>query len=37
MAQGNYKYAVVAIEHFTKWIQVKPLVNIAAVGLKRFF
>jgi hypothetical protein len=32
--QGNYKYAVVAVEYFTKWIEVKPLVNITAVGLK---
>jgi hypothetical protein len=36
-SQGNYKYAVVAVEFFTKWIDVKPLVNIAAAGLKRFF
>jgi hypothetical protein len=36
-AQGNYKYVVVAVEYFTKWIEVKPLVNIAAVGLRRFF
>jgi hypothetical protein len=35
--QGNYKYAVVVVEYFTKWIEVKPLVNIAAAGLKRFF
>jgi hypothetical protein len=36
-AQGNYKYAVVAVEYFKKWIEAKPLVNIAAAGLKRFF
>jgi hypothetical protein len=30
-------YAVVAVEYFTKWVEVKPLVNIAAVGLRRFF
>jgi transposase InsO family protein len=36
-AQGNYKFTVVAVEYFTKWIEVKPLVNIVAVGLKRFF
>jgi hypothetical protein len=35
--QGSYKYVVVAVEYFTKCIEVKPLVNIAAVWLKRFF
>jgi hypothetical protein len=35
--QGNYKYAVVAVEYFTKWIEAKPLVNIAVARLKRFF
>jgi hypothetical protein len=35
-AQGNYMYIVVAVEYFTKWIEVKPLVNIAVAGLKRF-
>jgi hypothetical protein len=35
--QGNYKYAVVAVEYFIKWIEAKPLVNIAVAGLKRFF
>jgi hypothetical protein len=36
-AQGNYKFAVVAIEYFTKWIEANPPVNIVAMGLKRFF
>jgi hypothetical protein len=36
-AQENYKYVVVEVKYFTKWIDVEPLVNIAAVGLKRFF
>jgi hypothetical protein len=35
--QGNYKYVVVAVEYFTKWIEVMPLVNIATTWLKRFF
>jgi transposase InsO family protein len=37
IAQGNYKYTVVVVEYFTKWIEAKPLVNIAATRLKRFF
>jgi hypothetical protein len=36
-SQGNYKYAMVAVEYFTKWKAAKPLVNIVATGLKRFF
>jgi hypothetical protein len=36
-AQENYKYAVVVVEYFTKWIEMKALVNIDAAGLKRFF
>jgi hypothetical protein len=36
-AQGNYKYVVVTVEYFTKWIEEKPLVNIAAVGTKGVF
>jgi hypothetical protein len=37
IAQGNYKYVVVAVEYFAKWTDAKPLVNIAAAGLKTFF
>jgi hypothetical protein len=37
IAQGNYKFPVVVVEYFTKWVQVKTLVNIVATGLKRFF
>jgi hypothetical protein len=36
-AQGNYKYAVVAVQYFTKWIEVKPLVNIVAVGSRDLY
>jgi hypothetical protein len=28
---------VVAVEYPTKWMEAKPLVNIAAAGLRRFF
>jgi hypothetical protein len=27
----------VSVQYFTKWIEAKPLVNIVAAGLKRFF
>ena len=36
-AQGNYKYAVVAVEYFTKWIEAKPLVNITSEAVQKFF
>jgi transposase InsO family protein len=36
-AQGNYKYAAVAVEYFTKWIEAKPLVSITSAPLKKFF
>jgi hypothetical protein len=29
-------YAVVTIEYFIKWIEAKPLVNIASIALKKF-
>jgi hypothetical protein len=36
-AQGNYTFAVVAVEYFTKWIEVKPLTNVSSVTIKKFF
>jgi hypothetical protein len=36
-AQGNYEYAVVVVEYFTKWIEARALVNIAVARLKRLF
>jgi IS30 family transposase len=36
-AQGNYTFAVVAIEYFTKWIEAKPLTNVSSTSIKKFF
>ena len=35
--QGNLKYAVVAVEYFTKWIEAKPLANITSESVRKFF
>lgn len=36
-AQGNYKYAIAAVEYFSKWIEVKPVTNITAATITKFF
>jgi hypothetical protein len=36
-AQGNLRYVVVAVEYFSKWIEVKPLVTITSVTVHKFF
>jgi transposase InsO family protein len=36
-AQGNLKFAVVAIEYFTKWIEARPLATITSTTIKKFF
>jgi hypothetical protein len=36
-AQGNLRYVVVAIEYFSKWIEVKPLATITSVTVQKFF
>jgi hypothetical protein len=36
-AQGNYTFAVVAIKHFMKWIEAKPLTNVSSATIKKFF
>jgi hypothetical protein len=28
LAQGNYTFAVITVEYFTKWIEAKPLTNV---------
>jgi hypothetical protein len=35
--QGNYTFAVVAVEYFTKWIEAKPLTNVSSASIKKFF
>jgi hypothetical protein len=36
-AQGNLRYVVVAVEYFSKWIEVKPLAIITSVTVQKFF
>jgi hypothetical protein len=35
--QGNYTFAVVIVEYFTKWIEAKPLTNVSSASIKKFF
>lgn len=34
---SNYRFAAVAVEHFTKWVKAKPLRNINAGALQKVF
>jgi hypothetical protein len=36
-AKGNYTFTIIAIEYFTKWIEVKPVTNISSTTIKKFF
>jgi transposase InsO family protein len=36
-AQGNFKFTVVAIEYFTKWIEARPLSTITSTTIRKFF
>jgi hypothetical protein len=36
-AQGNFKFAVVAVEYFTKWIEARPIANITSATIRKFF
>jgi hypothetical protein len=36
-AHGNCKFAVVAVDYFTKWVEAKALVNITATTVQKFF
>jgi hypothetical protein len=36
-AQGNCRFAAVVVDHFTKWVEAKPLANIKAPKIQKFF
>jgi transposase InsO family protein len=36
-AQGNCRFAAVAVDYFTKWVEAKPLANIKATTIQKFF
>jgi hypothetical protein len=36
-AQGNCKFAVVAVDYFTKLVEAKALANITAPTIQKFF
>jgi transposase InsO family protein len=35
--QGNYKFAAVEVDYFTKWVEAKALANITASTIQKFF
>jgi hypothetical protein len=37
IAQGNYKFAVVIVDYFTKLVEAKPLANITTPTVQKFF
>jgi hypothetical protein len=37
MAQGNCRFVAVAVDYFTKWVEAKPLANIKAPTIQKFF
>jgi hypothetical protein len=34
---GNYTFAIVAVEYFTKWVEAKPITNVSSATIKKFF
>jgi transposase InsO family protein len=36
-AQGNCRFAAVVVDYFTKWVEAKPLANIKALTIQKFF
>jgi hypothetical protein len=37
IAQGNFKFAVVTVDYFTKLVEAKPLANITMPTVQKFF
>jgi hypothetical protein len=36
-AQGNYTFAIVAVEYFTKLVEAKPVTNVTSATIQKFF
>jgi hypothetical protein len=36
-AQGNHTFAIVAVEYFTKWVEVKPITNVTSTTIQKLF
>jgi hypothetical protein len=36
LAQGNYTFAIVAVEYVTKWVEAKPITNITSATIQKF-
>jgi hypothetical protein len=34
--KGGVRFTVVAVDYFTKWVEVEPIVNITAKSIERF-
>jgi hypothetical protein len=35
LVQENYTFVVVAVEYFTKWIEVKPVTNVSSATIQK--
>jgi hypothetical protein len=36
-AQENYTFDIVAVEYFTKWVEVNPVTNVSSATIHKFF
>jgi len=37
LAQGQVKFLIVAVDYFTKWIEVEPVATITANRIRKFY